>query len=129
MTAKTRRTSPAADIDTIDRAIKIAESFGLTLEERALLFGFMDSVGDNPQYLRRQLQLLNDPDLTTRCELLEGINALLNKFGYTEVAERRTWIEDEKFEELDGKSVKPLLVSGDLEQLKHVFDLLLRIST
>jgi|GEM_PF-5386019 hypothetical protein len=106
--------------EIVDLALKIAAELGFTLAERGRLFGVQGSVGDNPDYLARELKELSHDrfDVEKRCNLVFGVNDSLEACYPNDLRQQKSWLEKSQ-EALAGKSCKALMSSGGLADLEQ----------
>jgi hypothetical protein len=123
-TIRTEDTPMPSEVRTffekIDVALIIVTDLGFTLVERGRLFGMKGSVGDNPDYLTRGLKVVSTENsvVRERCDLIIKIKAALDASSPNDVRRQKIKLEAHR-EALEGKSVKALMISGDLDQLQQ----------
>jgi len=116
--------------DASRRAFEITGELGFSLEERTRLLGYSEPVGDNPEYLQREVTVLGKgTDLGKRCNLLLIFDALLVKIGRTDAAAKRRFVETERYQCFDDKTFKEWMSDGDLPRLEYAVQQLRYMST
>lgn len=127
--AKARKNTREADFnECVDIALRMAESWGLKLPERAKLLGFDEDVGDNPEYLSHQLKFCGKGnDVEERCELVIDIKSRLTGLTSEDDEVEKRWL-DTKQESMNNRTPKSLMISGDIAELRLVAGLLQRVT-
>lgn len=119
MPAKKRKLNAADYAEGIRIALAMLDDLGLTLLEKVRLFSLDGRmVGENVEDLERQLTFLRSNDVNTRCDLVIDIKSRLEGLFGVDSEEQRHWIE-KTHHQLDGRTFKSLLVSGQMVELER----------
>ncbi len=114
----------------IEYALLTAYELGFTLKERALLLGYSEEVGDNPQFLHRELtELGKGEDIEKRCETIAHCDALLEKVGYQDWTSKKQYIRTERLKCLNDNTFYDWLRGGVLDQMTYADEQLMYMST
>lgn len=115
--------------ESVDVALQVLTTLGFSLQERAEILGYTDSVGDNPAYVEGQLKSCMGDRIAERCDITIGINALLYKIGCNTPELRRDLVAQTRYEAFNGQTLKNWLKGGDYVRLEYAFYQLRCMST
>src|ERR1700733_2710180 len=115
--------------EAVDLALRITTEIDFTLAEQGRLFGLKGSVGDNPDYLARELKVVSKDKvgIEQRCNLVFEIKAALEAIFPDDLPRQKLWLNAPQ-EALAGKTSKALMSSGDLADLQQVARLLEKVT-
>ena len=115
----------------IGLSLEVTYDLGFSLQERAALHGINEDVGQNPEYLYRELVELGKGDnVEERCEELLVLHALLAKVGCRNPASKREFVERERYQCLSGMTFKEWLAKcTSIVDIRHATEQLRYMST
>ncbi|MDO8514807.1 MAG: hypothetical protein Q7S50_04650 [bacterium] len=128
MPTKKPKLNVAAYAEGIRIALAMLDDLGLTLLEKVRLFGLDGRmVGEDVAAFERQLTLMRSFDIEARYELVFDIKSRLEGLFGVDSEEQRHWIE-KTHHQLDGRTFKSLLVSGQMAELERAEGFLYQIT-
>ena len=111
-------------LDDVLAAFEVTQDLGLDLKQTASVFG-VDNVAESPLELRNLLCGLESCEVAGRARLVAQIKSELDAL-ISNPNKQENWA-DQKRPELQGKSVKDLMVSGHIDNLKNIVEFLKRV--